>query len=243
MYGLTDGLKGQSAINAIIRMAIPGGKELLDAMTLLHQMQYGRWPPDQKLQAILDLLRTGQGKMAEAILRDGLTKEKQEGGDAFQSTGAGVAPAPTAPPCADAENMSSDKKNLIARLGTMPDTALAAEHGVSHTAIAKLRRKYGIKPYTAKARVDWGQWDAQIRNEAMTAEGLASLIGCGASTIRERRRYLRGEGGKYRPGAPLAEDRVDWAGADWTKSDAELGRLYGVSRQAARKARARYAPQ
>ena len=79
--------------------------------------------------------------------------------------------------------------------------------------------------------------------EAMTADGLAKLIGCDASTVRERRRYLHGEGGKYRPGAPLAEDRVDWRATDWAKSDAELGRLYGISRQAVRDARLRHAPK
>ena len=82
-----------------------------------------------------------------------------------------------------------------------------------------------------------------ILDEAMTADGLAKLIGCDASTVRERRRYLHGEGGKYRPGAPLAEDRVDWRATDWAKSDAELGRLYGISRQAVRDARLRHAPK
>jgi hypothetical protein len=33
--------------------------------------------------------------------------------------------------------------------------------------------------------------------------------------------------------------RVDWSAADWTKSDAELADIHGVSRQAARAARLR----
>jgi hypothetical protein len=41
-------------------------------------------------------------------------------------------------------------------------------------------------------------------------------------------------------GPPLAENRVDWSTADWKKSDAELARIYGVSRQNVRARRMRY---
>ena len=75
----------------------------------------------------------------------------------------------------------------------------------------------------------------------MTAEGLASLIGCHASTIRERKRFLLGNGGKYSNlGAPLAADRIDWANADWSKSNQSLAQEYGVSDEAARKQRKKY---
>ena len=241
LYGLPDNMTPRRVLNTLMRQHWPGGSEILDVIERLHQMQHGRPRPDDALQYLLDNLRIARDKIAEAILADGLEKEK--GGISFQSTGAGAHPAPTAPPCAGPENMSSDNCDIISLLGAMPDTALAAQHGVSHTYIAKLRRKHGIKPYTAKARVDWSRWDKQIRDETMTADGLAKLIGCDASTVRERRRYLHGEGGKYRPGAPLAEDRVDWRATDWAKSDAELGRLYGISRQAVRDARLRHAPK
>jgi hypothetical protein len=40
-------------------------------------------------------------------------------------------------------------------------------------------------------------------------------------------------------GPPLMEDRIDWDTADWTKSDAELARIYGITRQSVRAKRLR----
>lgn len=95
-------------------------------------------------------------------------------------------------------DFAPEKKTEPTLLGTMPDTALAQELGVSHTTIAKRRKALGIPPYTApKDRVDWEKWDSQVARTKMTAVGLAELIGCDVSTVRERRRYLRKEGGKY----------------------------------------------
>ena len=46
-----------------------------------------------------------------------------------------------------------------------------------------------------------------------------------------------------RAGAPLAKDRINYAGMDWSKSDAELAREHGVTRQTMLKQRKRHAPQ
>ncbi|MDR2819450.1 MAG: hypothetical protein LBB60_02830 [Desulfovibrio sp.] len=44
-------------------------------------------------------------------------------------------------------------------------------------------------------------------------------------------------------GPPLMEDRIDYSGIDWSKSDAQLAREFGVTRQNIAARRKRYAPQ
>lgn len=247
LYGLPDSLKARSVINTAIRRDWPGGTELLAVIERLHQMQHGRSRPDQALQDMLDKLVAARDKIAEAILSDGPHRSililspdaSGETGQPYANTGKKSTPTSAAHAATDISSGA-----LIADLGTQPDTVLGKKYGLSHTTVAKWRRKHGIAPFAAKPRVDWSAWDARILDMSMSAEGLAGLIKCDASTVRERRRYLRGDAAaKYRSaGAPLAEDRVDWSAVDWGKANATLSRELGVSRQTVAAQRKRHEP-
>ena len=238
MYGLSAGMKRRSVINVVIRRDWPGGMELLDVTERLHQMQHGRPRPDPALQDMLDKLGAARDKIAEAILSDSPSL-------LYLYSSVSIPSPNTSGETPQACQTPAPVSILAKLLGTMPDTALAADYGVSHTTVANMRRKMGIPPYAAaKPRVDWGKWDASLRNKDMTAEGLASLIGCDVSTVRERHRLLRGENSKYKgAGRPQkgSAAAVDWTDTDWSLSDAEISRGKGVTRQAAAAARKRHA--
>lgn len=80
----------------------------------------------------------------------------------------------------------------------MPDTLLVKRFGMTPAGIARRRRKYGIKPYGGeKKRIDWSQWDKMILNSTSSTKNLAKAIGCDESTVRERKRFLTLNQGKY----------------------------------------------
>jgi hypothetical protein len=242
LLGLPSFLKGAAALNRVIRQHMPGGDELLSVLTRLHEAQHGRRTKDHMLQDLLDALVQGRNKMADAILRadprDGVlpvvlihTKHSDLSIHAEKSA--------TDESCQTPQELSIPVDGKISRLGTMPDTRLAVLWGVSHTAVAKMRKRYGIKPYMKSARVDWAKWDEQINDPDMSSDGLARLIGCDISTVRERRRFLAGEGGKYyvKIGRPKRGHTRDWGTVDWSRSDTDIARDMGVSPQAVWKQR------
>lgn len=250
LFNAPRGSKGREAINYILRRYIPGHDAMLDVMARLHEAQHGRPRPDPMLQDMLDKLRSARDKSADAILagrlEHGVLQVDFEPGVCISihvpHAGGATREEPTPPPAPASTPPPEDDRTAM--LGTMPDTSLAALWGVSHTAVAKMRRKRGIKPYSAKARIDWGKWDGQLRDADMTPEGLAGLIGCDVSTVTERLRLLRGDtGSKYRGGAPLAENRVNYAQVDWSKANSTLARELGVTRQTIMQQRKRHAPK
>lgn len=87
--------------------------------------------------------------------------------------------------------------DLWALLGRMPDSALARRIGVSHTTVRKRRVQAGIAAFCPHQRIDWDAWAAELSDNTISARDLAHRIGCDVSTVRERRRALRGDGGKY----------------------------------------------
>lgn len=235
-------MSGASALNRIMRERIPGFDELLDVATRLHQAQHGRGDrPDPMLQDMLDKLRAGRDKMANAIRTGNLANgvlTLNTGGEFFVSIRAGKGDCAEAqdaecPILPDASSPSAPEDSRFALLGTMTDSALARLWGVSHTAVAKMRKRRGIKSYAEKTRINWAKWDARIKGADMSAEGLAGLIGCDVSTVRERKRYLEGRTGKYgKPGRPLKGNEIDWSSVDWSLSNAEIARQLDISNQA-----------
>ena len=206
IFNAPSGSKGREVLNYIMRRHMPGFDAMLDVITRLHEAQHGRSRPDPMLQDMLDKLRAERDKMADAILAGRLENgvleinPQQNLKISIHAPQGATQELPTPPPSAPSSPLGEKDQgdDRMAMLGTLPDTTLAAQWGVSHTTVAKMRRKRGIKPYAAaKARIDWSRWDAQLRVSPQDAEGLAALIGCDASTVRERMRFLRGAGGKY----------------------------------------------
>jgi hypothetical protein len=97
----------------------------------------------------------------------------------------------------------------IAMLGTMSDAQLGDMWGISSTSVANMRKERGIPSHKVRNVVAWDVWDEQLKDLTMTSSGIARLIGCEASTVRERRRYLlRGEGiyARHVPTSGVVED-------------------------------------
>lgn len=201
IYNLPKSGNFRSTLNAIIRRHWPGGSEVLDVMERLHQMQTGRDRPDPALQDMLDKMRAARDAITKAILsEDGLEKK-----DALaENVLIHASTVATPPPCTKRAPLSIPPDLL----GTKPDSALAKEYGVSSPTVRNMRLKLGIQAYRGdKPRIDWARWDSQILETSMTSQGLASLIGCDESTIRERRRFLRGSSrSKYNPAAAASFD-------------------------------------
>ena len=66
---LPPSTKGTAVVNHAIRRFAPGGSEVLDTLTRLHEMQHGRHDrPDPAIQEMLDDLQTARDKMAEWVL-------------------------------------------------------------------------------------------------------------------------------------------------------------------------------
>lgn len=246
LLGLPENTEGEQAINAAIRRHWPGGAELLDVMTELHQITHRR--PDARLMDLRNKLGEARNKIADAIRADGVfvAGPKPSETISLQST-AEMHPPTTPPECPKPEPVSIPQgaPDYYPLLGTMSDTQLGQQVGVSHTWIAKMRRKYGIPVYAApKARIDWRRWDPILMGNTMTLAGLAARVGCDESTLRERRRMLVVNKGKYaRPvGPPLAEDRIDWSNVNWSLQNATIARQKACSPQNVAAARKRYAP-
>jgi len=66
-HNLPSSMKSVAVLNRALRIEIPGGSEVLDALTRAHEMQYGRNPPDAALQTIIDLLREARDKMCAQL--------------------------------------------------------------------------------------------------------------------------------------------------------------------------------
>lgn len=66
-YGIADNVKASAVLNRILRQTVPGGAEVLNALTRAHEMQHGRNPPDDALQYIIDQLRDARDKMCEQL--------------------------------------------------------------------------------------------------------------------------------------------------------------------------------
>jgi hypothetical protein len=62
-YKLPPSLNAGAVLNRVLRIEVPGGSEVLDALTRAHEMQHGRNPPDAALQFIIDKLRDARDKM------------------------------------------------------------------------------------------------------------------------------------------------------------------------------------
>lgn len=73
-------------------------------------------------------------------------------------------------------------------LGQVSDASIAKKLGVSHTWVARERRRRGIAPYQSKKKVDWDKWIGFLGKKS--DECLARLIGCDRSTVGEKRKSL-----------------------------------------------------
>lgn len=202
IYNLPKSGNFRSTLNAIIRRHWPGGSEVLDVMERLHQMQTGRDRPDPALQDMLDKMRAARDAITKAILNNENGLEKKDA--LAENVLIHASEVATPPPCTKRAPLSIPPDLL----GTKPDSALAKEYGVSSPTVRNMRLKLGIQAYRGdKPRIDWARWDSQILETSMTSQGLASLIGCDESTIRERRRFLRGSSrSKYNPAAAASFD-------------------------------------
>lgn len=72
-------------------------------------------------------------------------------------------------------------------IGTMPDSQLAAQSGVSHTTIANRRRKLGItqKAPQRESSIPWELYDDRLGSEPDTE--IARDVGCSKHAVRRRR--------------------------------------------------------
>lgn len=176
--------KSSAVLNHAIRSDVPGAGSVLTALEALNYALQSQKKTDQNLQAIFDQLRQVRNAMCDYVLRDTVdTPRSPKKSETVPSQQAPVK-LPTQP--------------IDTPLGTMPDTEAAKLLGVSHFTARKRRIALGIPAFAgAKRRVEWSRWDAQLLNNDMTVDGLAQLIGCDPSTVRERRRFLRSKKGKY----------------------------------------------
>jgi hypothetical protein len=66
-HSLPASTKSNAVLNKALRIEIPGGAEVLEALTRAHEMQHGRNPPDQAIQFIIDTLIVARDKMCERL--------------------------------------------------------------------------------------------------------------------------------------------------------------------------------
>jgi hypothetical protein len=66
-HNMPASTKSTAVLNKALRIEIPGGAEVLNALTRAHEMQHGRNPPDAALQFIIDQLREARDKMCAGI--------------------------------------------------------------------------------------------------------------------------------------------------------------------------------
>ena len=180
--------KQRVLISRAIRGEIPGGEEILDAMSRLHAIVKLSVDPDPRVVRIFELVVAARDKMADAVLDAASVAAAAEGADGDAQDYEPVQePEQPALPMSTREGPAWEPL-----LGTMTDMALAAQVGVSHTAIRKRRVAKGIPSFAGdRARIDWARWDTHVLAQGMTPDGLARLIGCDPSTVRERRRALK----------------------------------------------------
>ena len=132
-----------------------------------------------------------------------------------------------------------DKIYMLGKLFALLES-VGAVSSTEITVVAVCPQKY-IGQYTAKAMQTQGY--REIENEVariMTNLSIEDITDAPIG-IEEQGKFFLGyysQKGKKR-GAPLAGERIDWAAVNFSKSDAELSRELGVTRQAVRNQRIR----
>ncbi len=123
------------------------------------------------------------------------------------------------------------------QIGVKTDLAIAKEHGISHTIVARRRKFLGIQkaPIIHKCRVKWEIYDHFLGKHS--DRNLAAQIGCDRNTVRVRRKRLGIPSlieppQRARGSQPEEIPKIDWAKIDpliGEKTDLALSREFGVS--------------